>query len=306
MKHRPKLVALLGPTACGKSSIALRLATELDMEIVNCDSRQIYREMEIGTAKPSAADRALVPHHLLDLVSPAEVFSAGDFLKVAAQCLNKLWISGKRTLLVGGTGFYFDALQNGLPAIHTDPEVKKMLEIRIQTGGLDALVEELRRIDPTALKRLDLANPRRVIRALEIVLSSGGTLDSARRREGVLNAEIKTFFVGIPRPSLWERIRTRVAKMVEAGLQAEVTLLAKKYGSSAPGLQSIGYSEWLSTAPDKIDPERIAGDIVVHTRQYAKRQETWFRKRPGTPMITLDCLDSYDRIRAEISDFLAT
>ncbi|HEY9071735.1 MAG TPA: tRNA (adenosine(37)-N6)-dimethylallyltransferase MiaA, partial [Candidatus Ozemobacteraceae bacterium] len=171
MPRRP-LIALLGPTACGKSALALDLARRFGLEIVNCDSRQIYREMEIGTAKPGPAERAAVPHHLFDLVTPDRRFSAGDYLREATACCERLWARGAVPLITGGTGFYYDALTGGLPRATGDPGLQFRLQERLETEGLASLVEELGRLDPAGAAAIDRQNPRRVLRALELVLAT--------------------------------------------------------------------------------------------------------------------------------------
>ncbi|NLI76192.1 MAG: tRNA (adenosine(37)-N6)-dimethylallyltransferase MiaA [Candidatus Riflebacteria bacterium] len=305
MLKRPRLVALLGPTASGKSSLALQLARDLGLEIVNCDSRQVYREMDIGTAKATPAERSAVPHHLLDLVSPAEPFSAGDYLRAARPCLENLWRAGRVPLLVGGTGFYFDALQHGLPEVPADEGGQERWQARLDAEGLPALVDELRRRDPEGAARIDLANPRRVLRALAIIEATGGPLAAAHRRTGAVDAEFLVLVGTRPRQDLWERIRHRVGEMVAAGLPDEAKRLLAAYGPSAPGLRAIGYAEWEPFVQGAIDADEVVRQIVIHTRQYAKRQETWFRKRPGVPLLAFDDPSLPGRLAADISRFLA-
>lgn len=305
MLKRPRLIALLGPTASGKSSLALPLARDLGLEIVNCDSRQVYREMDIGTAKPTTDERRAVPHHLLDLVSPAEPFSAGDYLRAARPCLEELWRAGRVPLLVGGTGFYFDALQHGLPEVATDDGSQERWQARLDAEGLPALVDELRRRDPEGAARVDLANPRRVQRALAILEATGGSLAAAHRRTGGLEAEFLVLVGTRPRQDLWERIRQRVGEMVAGGLADEARRLLAVYGRSAPGLRAIGYAEWEPFLRGAVDADEVVRQIVIHTRQYAKRQETWFRKRPGVPLLAFDDPALPGRLAADITRFLA-
>lgn len=301
MLPRP-LIAILGPTACGKSALALDLALRFELEIVNCDSRQIYREMEIGTAKPGPEERAAVPHHLFDLVAPDERFSAGEYARQATSCCESVWKAGKIPLLVGGTGFYYDALIEGLPEESGDPDLQIRLQERIENEGLQALLDEFDRLDPAGAASIDRRNPRRVMRALELVLAGGRPLAEVRKRHGGIRANIFPILVTIDRESLHDRIAGRVDAMIAAGLAAEARSLIARYGIDAPGLKSIGYTEW---AEPRADEDSIRELIVAHTRQYAKRQETWFRKRPGGIMHDLGRRETSADIAKQAEAFLA-
>lgn len=300
MTDRP-LIAVLGPTACGKSALALDLARTFGFEILNCDSRQIYREMEIGTAKPGPEERATVPHHLFDLASPDERFSAGEFARQAALCCEALWADGKVPLLVGGTGFYYDALIEGLPEESGRIDIQEQLQQRLETGGIQQLLDELDRLDPVGAAAIDRRNPRRVIRALELVLASGCTLAHARKRHGALRANLLHLLVTVDREILHERIAGRVDRMIAAGLAGEARSLIDRYGIDAPGLKSIGYAEWGDPGADE---SSVREAIIAHTRQYAKRQETWFRKRPGGTIHDLGQPETFANIFKHVSTFL--
>ncbi|MBP7634869.1 tRNA (adenosine(37)-N6)-dimethylallyltransferase MiaA [Candidatus Ozemobacteraceae bacterium] len=300
MPPRP-LIAVLGPTACGKSALALDLARRFGFEIVNCDSRQIYREMEIGTAKPGPGERAVVPHHLFDLVGPDERFSAGEYARQATACCESLWTAGKTPLLVGGTGFYYDALTEGLPDESGDPALQLQLQDRLETVGLQSLLDELDRLDPAGAASIDRRNPRRVVRALELVLAGGRTLADVRKRHGAIRATPFPILVTAGRETLHERIARRVDAMLAAGLADEARSLIARFGSDAPGLKSIGYAEW---ADPHAGEEAIREAIVAHTRQYAKRQETWFRKRPGGVMHDLGRRETTEDIIKQTEAFL--
>lgn len=298
-----QIVAILGPTACGKTSLALELSELYDCQILNCDSRQIFSEMEIGTAKPSSTERKRIPHHLLDICPPSSEFSAGDYCDAARKCLDSLWNDGKRVILAGGTGFYFEALVNGLSDTGKDPILRQELTARLDDEGLDALVAELYRLDPQAAGRIDLKNPRRVIRALEIIYTTGLNLSDARRIKNTLNADLLTILVTLPRKILHEKITERVKKMIHDGLQTEVQTLVKHFGFDSPGLKTIGYAEWKSFFDGTTDLESVIEQIIIHTRQYAKRQETWFRKRPGIPFIDLSLPDAKIAIKCKVEQF---
>lgn len=300
MPPRP-LIAVLGPTACGKSALALDLARRFGLEIVNCDSRQIYRGMEIGTAKPGQDERAAVPHHLFDLVGPGERFSAGQYARQATACCESLWAADKVPLLVGGTGFYYDALTEGLPEEPGDLDLQASLQYRLETEGLQTLLDELDRLDPAGAASIDRKNPRRVLRALELVLAGGRPLADLRKRHGAVRATAFPILVTIDRESLHNRIACRVDAMIAAGLAREARSLIATFGSDAPGLKSIGYSEW---ADSHADEATVREAIIAHTRQYAKRQETWFRKRPGGIMHDLGRRETVANIVKQVEAFL--
>lgn len=302
---RRPLIAILGPTAVGKSDLAVEICRRFDGDLFNADSRQVYREMEIGTAKPSPAERALVPHRLFDLVTPDQAFSAGDYERLGRQELEQTWKSGRIPVLCGGTGFYFEALVHGLPETHVDPELRVSLEERFHQEGLPGLIDELRRLDPVGAETIDLVNPRRVIRALEIVLLSGKTLHEARSGRNPLVADLFPIVGTIPREQLAERISRRVAAMISRGLQAEVETLIKRYGWIAPGMQTIGYSEWKPFFEGSATANQVAEEISLRTRQYAKRQETWFRRRPGCPVRDISSAEQITGMWRDLEFFLA-
>jgi tRNA dimethylallyltransferase len=300
---RPFLIAILGPTATGKSSLALRLAEEFDGEIVNCDSRQIYRDMLIGTAAPTDAERDRVPHHLFGRISPETLFSAGDYQPLARDCLHDILKRGRTPIFVGGTGFYFAALTEGLHQVPVDEEVRNRVEDRLHSGGLPGLLDELRRLDPAALTIIDTKNPRRVARALEIVTITGKPLAHTLQDRNPLNARVLAFRIDVSRPLLHARIDARVDEMIRLGLENEVRELEVTYGFAAPGLQTIGYSEWQSCFAGSQTREETAFLIKQHTRQYAKRQETWFARRSVFTPIAAD-ESGYRQTRAAVAAFL--
>ena len=298
-----KLAVILGPTASGKSDLALDLAERMRLEILNCDSRQVYREMPIGTAAPVPEDRARCPHHLYELICPSENFSAGRYEVVARDCLESLWKQGRKPLLVGGTGFYFQALVEGMPDIPFVPEVREHLQQRLLKVGREALVEELRQRDPLALQMVDVNNPRRVTRALEIMEMTGRSLSAVWAERNPLQAEILILTVSWPREVLHGRISRRVASMVKSGLESEVQGLLNTYGDAAAGLKSIGYAEWLPFFRGEISREKVVEQIVIHTRQFAKRQLTWFRYQTQGIGIDLSNADSLTQLKQVLGDF---
>lgn len=299
-----KLIAILGPTATGKSAMAAAIAKTFGMHILNCDSRQIYREMDIGTAKPAMLERSEIPHCLFDLVSPDQRFSAGKYALEAADCVRETWQAGRIPLLTGGTGFYFEALTEGLPEMECDEDLRNKLQKRLETHGLDSLVAELRRIDPTAAAGTDLKNPRRVLRALEIIYCSGDLLNAARKRSPLNCTEILAFSISMPREILKERIENRIDEMIDTGLENEVRTLLGKYGPDAPGLRTIGYYEWLDYFECRSSFDDLKAAISIDTRRYAKRQETWFKKRPKSIAVNAANPDSLNGMLRIIEDFL--
>ncbi len=278
------ILAILGPTASGKSALAMELAELLGGEIVNCDSRQIYEGMNIGTAKPSAGEMQKVKHHLFNCITPDQEFSAGDYIKSAVPEIKKLWDKKKIPILTGGTGFYYSAISEGLSAIGNDEKLVSELNDTFREKGISELVKILNDVDPLAGQRIDINNPRRIIRAIEIVKISGRPLADAVPIPVLPMANFFPIVVSRPREELHKRILVRIAKMIESGLEKEVKDLIKLYGTDAPGLKSIGYSEWIPFFENKIGINKVAEEILFHTRQYAKRQLTWFRKRPGVPI----------------------
>lgn len=281
MTHKMPVFALLGPTATGKTALAIELCQLFNMEIINCDSRQIYREMNIGTAKPDKEELRAANHHLVDLVSPETEFSAGDWAEMAKSTLLEILARGKLPLIAGGTGFYLHALTHGLGAPIADPSLREKLLERLETSGLHAMVSELIRLDHSAVETIDLRNPRRVIRALEILYSSGLPLSRARSAGDALDLPVNSFLISLPHPELKARIQARVDKMIQDGLENEARELVRQFGKEAPGLQTIGYREWFDYLEGKIDVSEVKARITASTFKYAKRQETWFRKHPG-------------------------
>jgi tRNA dimethylallyltransferase len=298
------VIAILGPTASGKSSLALNIAKKFGCEIVNCDSRQIYKEMNIGTAKPGLNERQSVKHHLFDLITPDQKFSAGDYVSAAAKTIKEIDNSGNLPLLTGGTGFYYNAIAQGLPKADKDPKIARDLQAQLEAKGLNFLRHKLEKLDPQAYATIDLNNPRRVLRALEIILMTNRPFAENLPVKPLANAVFFPIIVTRPRPVLHHRIEKRVEQMFQAGLENEVANLFAKYGVQAPGLNSIGYAEWSGYFFKEKKLREVFNEIVINSRQYARRQEIWFRKRPGGPMHDLEQQISEEIIFNEIEKFL--
>jgi tRNA dimethylallyltransferase len=275
----PPIAAIVGPTASGKSDLAMAVAGRLPVEILVADSRQVYRGMDLGTAKPDAATRAAVPHHMLDLVAPDEPFTVADWVDRARALVPEIWARGRLPLLVGGTGLYVSALVDGydLAAQPWSPELRRELAAELGEVGLAPLGERLRTLDPAAAARTDLRNPRRVLRALERTMSAGEGQDAPRAEPWPGRLAL----VGIVRQRdvLNARIRERIVSMFARGLLDEAGMLAEQgYGPDLAPMSGHGYREALRVLAGEWDVEQAVDVTAQHTRQYAKRQMTWFRR----------------------------
>ncbi len=282
----PKVVVVVGPTASGKSALAVKIAEKFDGEIVSADSRQVYRGMDIGTAKPSKKEMAIVRHHLIDIKKPNQDYSAGQYKKDAIRVINKIINAGKLPILVGGTGLYIDAVVKNLefPGVKENKKLRTRLEKDIKNKGLEFVFKKLVKIDPEAAYIVDPKNPRRIIRALEVALTSGKPF-SAQRKTGKPLYDALEIRINIPPKALKEKIAKRIEQMVKNGLVDEVRTLVKKYGSSCKALDAIGYREIINYLKGGISLAEAIGQINKNTRHYARRQMTWFRKNGETRWI---------------------
>lgn len=277
------ILAIVGATATGKSDLALLLAEASGGEIVNADALQVYRGLDIGTAKPSTDELARVPHHLIDVLSPDQPFSAGEFARRARAALAEIGVRGRPALIVGGSGLYLRALTRGLAELPPpDPAVRAELERRLTDEGLRALRGELERRDPPTAARLSPGDTQRTLRALEVVLGTGRPLSSwlAGAPSGAPPPlALRKLGLTLPRAVLYDRIESRVGRMVARGWLDEVrALLASGVGPSCPAFQAIGYAQWVRHLAGELGFDAAVGEIVTATRRYAKRQETWFRR----------------------------
>ncbi|HEX2251826.1 MAG TPA: tRNA (adenosine(37)-N6)-dimethylallyltransferase MiaA [Thermoanaerobaculia bacterium] len=294
MPSEPPIVVVVGPTAVGKSALALRLARTVGAEIVNADALQVYRGLDIGTAKPTPAERRAVPHHLVDILEPAERFSAGEFARRARASIAEIRGRGRLPLVVGGSGFYVRALVEGLsPLPPADAVLREALRRRAAEEGSAALHAELARLDPEAAARLPPADAQRVVRALEVVLASGVPLSRWIARQPAGQTPLPAVKIGLtlPRSILYDHIGARVARMLERGWIGEVErLLARGVDPAAPAFQAIGYRQIVRALATAGHPgaaldeagldEAVFDSIVQATRRFAKRQMTWFRGEP--------------------------
>lgn len=273
-----RLIVLVGPTAIGKSDIAIFLAKQLKTEIISCDSRQFYREMKIGTAVPEAEELAAVPHHFIGHLSVVQEYSAGDYERDALAEIQILFEKYDTLILVGGSGLFEKAVTRGLDDFpEIDPEIRITLNKELEEKGLEFLLEELKAADPEYYKIADLQNPVRIIRALEIYRGSGKTFSSFRKSTPSKRA-FQTLRIGLrlPREEIYERINKRVDRMMERGLLEEVRSLREFRNLNS--LQTVGYKELFEYLDGAATLEEAIEEIKKNTRRYAKRQLTWYRK----------------------------
>jgi tRNA dimethylallyltransferase len=279
-----KILLICGPTASGKSELALRLAHALDGEIVNADSMQIYRRLDIGTAKPTADQQAEIRHHLIDVVDADQPFSAADFAAAADAAIKDIVGRGKRVIVAGGTGLYIRALLRGLiDSPGATGELRQALQDEAGRVGNEAMLEKLRQIDPDMAAVLHPNNLVRIIRALEVYQLSGIPLSRYQKEHAFASRRYDTlqFGIAVDRALLYERIEERVERMLAAGLLAEVNgLLAGGFGADLKPMRSIGYKEAVAQLSGILPAVEAARLIKRDTRRYAKRQLTWFKADP--------------------------
>lgn len=274
----PKLIILLGPTASGKTSIGIELAQWLGTEIISADSRQVYREMNIGTAKPTADQLEAVKHHLVGHVSVTQNYNAGQFEKDALEILARIFNNRQYALLVGGSGMYIDALSQGLDELpDSDPVTRQALKEQLEASGIESLQEELRKCDPSYFNTVDLHNPSRLMRALEVFRITGKPYSSFRKgKKAKRDFNIIKIGLLIQRQELMDRIANRTDAMMRMGLLEEVKSLLPLRSFNA--LNTVGYKELFEYLDGRCALEEAVEKIKINTRRYAKRQMTWFRK----------------------------
>jgi len=275
------LITIEGATASGKSRLALEAALELGGEIISADSRQVYKFMDIGTAKPSRKDRQAVPHHLIDIISPDQTYNAGQFVKDAARQITALHQQGKIPIVCGGTGLYIRSLLEGLFELPELPgEIRAELKCQLQEKGLASLYSELKNIDPKFAAKISDNDPQRTLRGLEVALATGKTITHHwQQQQRMMNYLPYKIVVSQPRKQLYERINSRVNEMLEQGLIDEIAKLRDLgYTELSPGLNSLGYKEFLPLFAGTATLPECTVLAAQHHRNYAKRQLTWYRK----------------------------
>lgn len=280
----PKIICVVGPTACGKTALGVLLAKKYNGEVVSADSMQIYRGMTVGTAAPTAAEMDGVPHHMIAVADPAEQWSAARYAQTAIPIIDDILARGKRPILVGGTGLWLDAVVkgHGFAGGQAGGAVRRHLQLRLEQEGIGPLLEELRQVDPAAAERLHPADEKRILRALEVYLETGKTITAHNEETKALPPRYDAVWIGLrfaDREDMKALIDRRVDKMVEEGLLGEVrALLQSGLPREATALQAIGYKEFLGVLDGAATEAEAIAEVKLRSRQYAKRQLTWLRK----------------------------
>ena len=278
------IICIAGPTASGKTALAVEIAKMTGGEVVSCDSMQIYKGMDIGTAKPTAEEMQGVPHHMIDIIEPTEDFSVSRYCEMATPIVDDVLARGKTAVIAGGTGLYMDSLIRGndfapIPATGQ----REILERRLETEGLEPLLAQLREVDPEAADRSQ-GNPRRIIRALEVYLETGQTITAHNLRTQAIPSKYHPIWIGLDfeeRAQLYHRIDRRVDTMLEMGLLEEIrALLDSGIPADCTAMQAIGYKEFVAAMEGRGTIEAAAETVKQGSRRYAKRQLTWFRRNP--------------------------
>lgn len=297
------VVAIVGPTAVGKTGLAIRLAQALGGEIVSADSRQVYRSMDIGTAKPTPAERAAVPHHLIDAVDPDDDFSLASYQDLASAAITDIAARGALPFLVGGTGQYLAAVLQGwrLPRVAPRPELRAALEAEAAEHGAAALHTRLATVDPEAAAAILPGNTRRIIRALEVYEATGAPISAQRSIEPPPYA-ITTLWLTLPAPRLYERIDARVDLMMAAGLLDEVRRLIEcGYHWDLPAMSGLGYREFRSYIEGAASLEEAVTRLKFDTHAFARRQPAWFRRLPNVIRLEADAPDLFEQALAALT-----
>jgi tRNA dimethylallyltransferase len=284
VKPEPLLVVVLGPTASGKTALSLSLAERFDGEIVNCDSVAMYREFDIGTAKPTASERSRAPHHLIDCVDPTNSVTAGEYARQARQVLDEIKARVRLPILVGGTGLYLRALLEGLfPGPQRSEELRERLRQRVANGGPNYLHRILWRLDRAAAEKIHANDAPKLIRAIEVCLASRQKMSELwqqRGRDALQGFRVMRLGLDPDRQALYDRINRRAQQMFDNGLIEETQSLLEKYGDGAGPLSSLGYKQAVQFLRREVTREQALQAAQQAHRNYAKRQMTWFRREP--------------------------
>ncbi len=283
---KKKVVVICGPTASGKTALSIELAKQIDGEIVSCDSMQIYKDMNIGTAKPTKEEMGGIKHYLLDYVSPTQRYSVADYKADAKKAIKEILHNGKIPIIVGGTGLYVDSLiyEIEYPNIEFDEEYRSNLEKEVRENGLNELYLQAKEIDPIAIKKISCNDKKRILRILEIFNATGKTKTEVEieSRKNEPEYDYRVYALLWDRNKLYNRINCRVDIMMEQGLVEEVKNILKKYDTFPTAMQGLGYKEVVQYLNGECTKEEMVEKIKQETRRYAKRQMTWFRKNKQT------------------------
>ena len=298
-----RIICVVGPTASGKTKLAVQLAKAYDGEVVSCDSMQIYKHMDIGTAKPTPEEMEGVRHHLIDIIEPGEDFSVGKYVQLADACVQDILSRGKTAVIAGGTGLYVDSLISGrtfAPVPQTGK--REALEARMREAGGEAMLEALRAVDPEAAQRLHPADEKRIIRALEVYEETGKTITQHNLETQAIPPRYQPVWLGLDyadRAVLYRRIDLRVDLMLQAGLLDEIrALLAIGVSPAATAMQAIGYKEFFGALDGSCTLEEAAELCKQRSRNYAKRQLTWFRRNPEIRWLRLTGQEDFSAVIA--------
>ena len=295
--QKPKVIVIGGPTASGKTALAIEIAKAINGEIISADSMQIYKEMNIGTAKPDETEKQGIKHYLMDFVNSNERYSVADYKKQAKKSIEEIIKKGKTPIIVGGTGLYIDSLIYEIEflEIETDLEYRKKLEEIVEKEGLTKLYYEAKQIDEEAMRKISQNDRKRILRVLEIYHQTGKTKTQLDKmsREKEIEYDYKMFAIEMDREILYDRINRRVDIMIDKGLIEEVNKIYQKYQEFPTAMQALGYKEVVEYLEKKITKEEMIEKIKRESRRYAKRQLTWFRKNKET--IWLNGQDSLEK-----------
>ncbi|MDP6110686.1 MAG: tRNA (adenosine(37)-N6)-dimethylallyltransferase MiaA [Planctomycetota bacterium] len=295
----------LGPTAVGKSALALEVATRGDGEIISADSMQIYRGMDIGTAKPSHEERTLVPHHLIDIVQPEEEFNVADFIRSADAAAEDIHRRGKRVFMVGGTALYLKAFMEGIFEAPGDADVRARLVEQCREIGAQAMHDRLREVDLKAARRIHANDERRIVRALEVFEVSGQPISEWQVQEGGTRDlyEFRLFGLRMEREALYNRINTRVTQMIQDGLIEETEcLMERPEGLGKGSMQALGYREIMAFLNGEMEREIAIHQVKQGTRRFAKSQISWFKRFPNVTWIDIQPDSTAQQLALEWSD----
>ena len=304
-----KIVVICGPTASGKTALSIALAKAFDGEVVSADSMQIYRRMDIGTAKPTREEMDGVPHHMLDVAEPGEAYSVSRYVEEATACVEDILARGKLPIVCGGTGLYIDGLIRGTdyqPA-GTDNGIRERLEGEWEAQGAEQMMARLAAVDPDSAARLHLSDKRRILRALEVYLATGETITVHNARTKAIPPRYEAVMIGLntePRQILYDRIDRRVGVMLEQGLLQEVQSLLEDGLLEGTAAQAIGYKELLAYFRGEMTLETAADLIRQKSRNYAKRQLTWFRRDERVKWIVYNAPEAAQAVLQEATNYL--
>lgn len=306
----PKILVIVGPTASGKTRMAVELAQRHNGEVISADSMQIYRTMDIGTAKPTKEEMGGIPHHMIDVADPEEDFSVARYVEMAARCVDDVLERGKLPIVAGGTGLYIDSLLSGrtFAPFSPDSALRGELERELAEKGGQAMLEALAQVDPEAAQRLHPNDHKRIVRALEVYRSTGKTITQHNRETQAIPPRYNALTIGLAfqdRQAMWRRIDQRVDEMVAAGLEDEVRrLLTSGISPKCTAMQAIGYKEFTQALSGEMTWQEAADVVKLRSRQYAKRQLTWFGRNPNTRWVRWDDPPEFEQGRRALTEYM--